>query len=224
MQDEKELPMIEGAICEWPRPPRVGAPAEGKCWYMLQAQSNVEQPLREFLKRLGYELYYPKLLILRPVPRKELSKAQRADGATVLRPQLVPVFPTYPFIRFDITDGRAHEMFKIVGVYGLQCAHHRPVIVDDAYVDHLLSLETDGLIPASTSLKELFAIGAQVRVTGGPFRGFDAIVEELPAKLQQQIDSGVISELDESAAATIAIEMFGRATLVKTPLRWLKKT
>jgi transcription antitermination factor NusG len=157
------------------------------------------------------------------VPRKELSKTQRADGGTVLRPQLIPVIPTYPFIRFDIADGRAHEMFKIVGVYGLQCTRNRPVIIDDAYVDYLLGLETDGPIPASTSLKELFAIGTRVRVTSGPFRGFEGIVEELSAKLQQQIDIGVISELDESTTATIAIEVFGRATPVETPLRWFKK-
>jgi transcription antitermination factor NusG len=221
-----KLPMIEGAACAWPRSPRVAprdAASPGLRWYMLQAQSNAERAIAEFLRRFEYEVYYPKTLLMKPVPKRELTKKQRAEGANVLKPQLIAVFPTYPFIRFDILDPRSHDLFEMVGVYGLSCTGNRPIIIDDAYVDHLRSLEADGVIPASTALHELFVVGETVRVAAGPFKGFNAVVEELPVKLQQQLDTGVLSELDESMATTIAIEIFGRATRADVPMKWLEK-
>ena len=60
-------------------------------------------------------------------------------------------------------------------------------------------------------------------INAGPFRGFSAIIEALPEKLQRQIDSGVLSELDESMCATIAIDIFGRLTSSTIQLRSLEK-
>jgi transcription antitermination factor NusG len=190
---------------------------------MLQALGNAEKAIADFLGKYGYTVYYPKTLVMRPVPKRELTKKQRAEGANVLKPQLIAVFPTYPFIQFDILDPRSHDLFDMAGVYGLSCTGNRPIIIDDAYVRHLRAIEADGVIPASTALLDLFAIGEDVRVTSGPFRGFGAVVEELPTKLQQQLDAGILSELDESMAATIAIQIFGRATRANVPMKWLEK-
>jgi transcription antitermination factor NusG len=158
-----------------------------------------------------------------PVPKRQLTNSQRAEGTTIRRPQLIPVFSNYPFIRFDIRDPRGHALFEFAGVYGLHCAGGRPVVVDDAFVTHLRRLEDDGVIPASTSLKDLFAIGETVRISSGPFRGFNGVVEELPPKLQKQIDTGILSELDESMCATIAIHLFGGSTPANIPLRSIEK-
>lgn len=222
MNDQAETAMIEGAACAWPRAPRSGV-GKGERWYLLQARSNAEKAISDFLGRYHYEVYYPKTLVMRHVPKRQLTPKQRGDGAMIRRPQLMAVFPTYPFVKFDITDERAHELFSVVGVYGLHCTGEKPVVVEDAYVDYLRSLEQDGVIPASTSLKDLFGIGETVRITAGPFRGFNGVIQKLPPKMQQQIDSGILSELDESMCATIAIDIFGQATPTTVQLRSIEK-
>jgi transcription antitermination factor NusG len=66
-------------------------------------------------------------------------------------------------------------------------------------------------------------VGETVRITSGPFRGFNGVIEELPTKMQEQIDSGILSELDESMCATIAIDIFGRSTPTSMQMRSLEK-
>lgn len=218
------LPMIEGAACEWPRGPRVGTRPGHQAWYLLQARSGAEVKLTDFLEQFNCELYYPKTLVLRQVAKRLLTPSQRGEGAVIRRPQLTAIFPSYPFIRFDIADERCHEMFKFAGVYGLHCTAERPVVVDDAYISHLRMLEQNGVIPASTSLKELFAIGETVAIRVGAFKGFTGVMEELPPDLQQQINEGVLSELDESMCATIGVMMFGKVSSVKIPMGSLQKS
>jgi transcription antitermination factor NusG len=219
--------MIEGASNPWPRQPRVGA-KKGLCWYLLQINSGAETRVSEFLKPFGYEVYYPKTLVLKPIPKRELTPSQRSGGAVVKRPHLMPIFPGYPYIHFDLEDDRTHELFEFAGVYGVHCAGDKPVIVDDAYVWHLKQLEEPqkaGIISANVSLKDLFGVGDSVLINNrfSPFRGFTGVIESLPAKLQQQINDNKLSELDESMCATIAIHMFGGLTKASIPLGSIEK-
>jgi hypothetical protein len=48
-------------------------------------------------------------------------------------------------------------------------------------------------------------------------------VQELPHKLQQQINEGVLAELDESMCAKIAIHLFGGVTTASIALASLEK-
>lgn len=211
--------------CAWPRQPRSVdlKKSDGIRWMLLQARSGAETKLTDFLKQFGYEVYYPKTSIWKQVKRRDLTKQQRADGAVIMKPQLVPIFPTYPFIRFDAGDARCHDIFSFGGVYGLHCAAGRPVVVDDWFVAHLKSLEDDGVIPATTPLRHLFDIGETARINDGPFRHFNAVVEELPAKLQQQIATNTLEELDDSMCAIVGVSIFGRVSRVSIPLRSLDK-
>lgn len=218
-----ETAMIDGAACPWPRAPRVGR-RTGQSWYLLQVKSGAEVKVSDFLKPFGFEVYYPKTLVFRKVPKRELTPSQRRGGQVIRRPFQVPIFPGYPYIRFDAADPRCHPLFDFAGVYGLHCTGEKPVIVDDAYVAHLRALEADdGMIPSETSLRELFGVGDTVVIRDGPFRSFTAIVETLPPKLQQQINEGTLSELDDSMCANVAIHIFGQATRAIIPIGSLKK-
>lgn len=215
---------IDGAECAWPRKPRVGS-RNGLAWHLLQIKSGAEAKIAEFLERFGYEMYYPKTTVLKVVPRRQLTPSQRSAGSVVRRPYQVAIFPGYPYIRFDMEDRRCHELFEFAGVYGIHCAGDKPVTVDDAYVNYLKTLEDEpSIIPATVTLKALFAVGDVVRMTGaGPFRGFTAVVEKLPTKLQDQINSNTLAELDESMCATIAIQIFGQSSRVLAPIGHLQK-
>lgn len=219
--------MIEGSHCPWPRQPRVGA-KKGTGWYLLQINTGAETRVGEFLKPFGYEMYYPKTLVLKAVPKRELTPSQRGAGAVIKRPYLLPIFPGYPYIHFDMEDGRVHDLFEFAGVYGLHCAGDKPVTVDDAYVWHLKQLEEpqkQGIISANCSLRDLFGVGDSVIINNrlSPFRGFTGVIESLPPKLQQQINNNKLSELDESMCATIAIHMFGGLARASIPLGSIEK-
>lgn len=220
--EAKATGVIPGATCEWPRGPRLGVRA-GLAWYLLQIKSGAEPKVADFLRPFGYEVYYPKTTVLRKVPRRELTPSQRKDGAVVRKPRLVPIFPGYPYIRFDLEDSRCHDLFDFAGVYGLHCTGERPVVVDDLFVGHLKALERDGNIPSETTLRDLFGVGDTVRITAGPFRAFSAVIEELPADLQHQIDNGTLNELDDSMCATVGIAIFGRISRAMIPIGSLEK-
>jgi len=213
--------MLEGASCEWPKRPRVGH-RDGLCWYLLEARSNAETRLRELLGRFGYELYYPRALRLEPVPKAQLSRAQRNSGTEIKRPRLVPLFPSYPFIRFDIADPRAHELFKLAGVYGLHCTGDRPVMIDDLYVEHLRRLEVNSVVPSSTLLRDVFMCGEQVRVVDGPFASFSGEVQAVRL-IHEKLENGTVGDVDESSCVTLALAIFGRVTPVTLPLRSIEK-
>lgn len=226
-EETKAPAIIEGAACPWPRQPRIGA-RKGLAWYLLQINSGAETRVSEFLKPFGYEVYYPKTLVLKAVPRRELTPSQRGAGALIKRPRLLPIFPGYPYICFDMEDSRVHDLFEFAGVYGLHCAGDQPVVVDDAYVWHLKQLEVpqkEGIISANRSLREIFGVGDSILINakGSPFRGFTGVIETLPAKLQQQINDNKLSELDESMCATIAIHMFGGLARAHVPLSSIEK-
>lgn len=216
-----EAAMIDGAACRWPREPRIGY-VKGRAWYLLQASAAPEK-LAGFLKRFGYEVYYPKTVRLKKLRKNELTKRQRADGAVIKRPMLMPIFPSYPFINFDVEDGRVHELFGMAGVFGLHCTGEQPVVLDTAWVMHLRALEDNGVVPAGTTLKQLFSVGERVMVTSGPFFGYCGDIEALPPDLQQQIDDRKLSELDESKCLRLGLDIFGRITRISIPLRAIEK-
>jgi transcription antitermination factor NusG len=226
-KNENKINVIDGAACPWPRQPRVGA-RKGAAWYLLQINSGAETKVTDFLKPFGYEVYYPKTLVLKAVPKRELTPSQRGSGVVIRRPYLLPIFPGYPYIHFDMEDGNIHDLFKFTGVYGVHCAGEKPVIVDDAYVWHLKNLEEPqkaGIISANRTLRELFGVGDSVLINNrnSPFRGFTGVIETLPPKLQQQIDQNKLSELDESMCATIAIHLFGGLARATIPLGSIEK-
>lgn len=217
--------LIEGATCLWPRRPRIdGSLREGLNWRLLQARrTGSEALMMETLERHDVESYFPKTRVFRIVPQRQLSRKQRAAGATVRRPKDVALFPGYLFVRFDVRRAGLNELFDLVGVSGLVCAGDFPVVVDEAFISHIRSLELDGAVPGSTPIAELFMIGDRVRLRRGPFAMFGGVVEALPSKLANQIANGTLDELDESMCATIGVEIFGRISPTKVPLGDLVK-
>lgn len=178
-------------------------------WHLAQTETGRERLAYDRLSDAGYEAYFPQMRVMRPVPRKLLSKRQRISGATVKRPQLSALFPGYIMIHFDKAVGTWHEIFDFAHVRGLVVSDRwtEDRTPPDAVVARLRSVEVDGAVPGDTPLTVLpFRVGEEVRITSGPFADFPAFVERLPtAKLQ---------ELDESMRIQLVINVFGGATPV----------
>lgn len=177
-------------------------------WVLGMAVGRSDQQVLDGLKRFDIPTYYPMVMEMRKVPKRQLSRLQRESGVEIMKPQSSPMFPRYVFMNLDghINQFELHDVFKRVGIGGMAYHNGRLVCVRDAEIDRLKGRENNGLIPGETATRVLFDIGDRVMVTAGPFASFPAIVE---SSLDVPIE-----ELDPATRIKVAVNIFGRATRV----------
>lgn len=179
---------------------RITLKSSGPRWHVVHCEAKGEKSALTILKRYGYDYYAPMLRTYVTPPRKSLSRAQRRHVHLMRRQVLKPLFPRYLFVRFDVERDPWHDIFRFVGIHGMVCAGDLPYPLPDVVIERLMGLELDGAIPTSTSAQALFyAVGETVRVSDGPFAGFD----------------GAVEEIDESGRVLILMAMFGRKVRVR---------
>jgi transcriptional antiterminator NusG len=184
-------------------------------WYIVHSAGRSDGDVAKWLGKFKFETYYPSVREMRAVPRKRLSHKQRACGMSIMRPAVVPLFPRYLFVRFDMGKQDWRDVFKFAGAVGMVCEGDLPVYVPDVLIDSIRSREVDGAVPGKTSARLVFAIGDQVRVTDGPFASFPGIVErglDIP-----------IEELDADTRIKVAVNIFGRPTPVDLEISQVEK-
>lgn len=179
----------------------------GPKWYIVQCIRGTDQQALDAFERFRIETYYPRIVQLKPLPRKRMSASQRQSGMVIMAPQEVALFPRYLFTRFDIRISGWHDAFEFAGVGGLMCRDRMPVFMPEEKIDAIKRRENNGVIPGKESLRVLFDIGDQVVVTDGPFASFPAVVEE-------GLDVA-IEKLEPSMRIKVAVNIFGRATPVE---------
>lgn len=195
---------------------RIKSTPRGPGWHVVHCVGKQDQFVVDVLQRQKYEIYYPFMRELRPLPRKKLSRAQRAAGAKVMRPQIVRLFPRYPFVYFDLGTTRWREIFDIAGVGGMICEGNLPVRMDATWVEKLRTREVDGAVPGTTPADLIFAPGDQVRVDDGPFAGHLGVVEAGANPELQDVDS--------ETRIRVAVSIFGRPTPIDLDLAQVSKS
>lgn len=178
----------------------------GPKWYIVQCIRGTDQQALDAFARFKIETYHPKTVILKPLPRRRMSAAQRQGGMAIMAPTEVALFPRYVFARFDIRHGGWHDAFEVAGVGGMVCKGGMPVYMPDDTIGSIKKRENNGLVPGKDSLRVVFGVGDEVTVTNGPFASFPGIVEE-------GLDVA-IEKLDASMRIKVAVNIFGRATPV----------
>ncbi len=160
-----------------------------RSWHVVQTDTTRASIICESLERqLGYESYYPQMRVMRPPPMRFITSSQRAAARNVMRPVLIPLFPGYPFVRFSMHDGRWHEIFDILGVYGLKVVGNLPAPLPTSAVDQIRKAEVGGAIAAETPVSELlYGKGSTVRIGEGPLQGFTGTVQELDESKRRAI-------------------------------------
>lgn len=187
----------------------------GLSWHIVHCVGKQDGYVLDWLKKLHFESYYPGVREMRPVPRKQLSHSQRNSGVTIMRPRIVPFFPRYIFVRFDMGRHGWREIFRFVGVAGMVCEGELPVWVPDGLIESIRGREVDGAVPGKTPAKLLFAVGDEVRVSEGPFASFPGVVEEIPDK--------PIEEVDSEVRIKVLVNIFGRPTPVSLEINQVEK-
>jgi transcription antitermination factor NusG len=184
-------------------------------WYLVQCVHKSDPYVREWLGKLNFESYYPMVKEMRPVPKRKLTASQRKAEMRIMRPQVVPFFPRYIFVRFDIGRSGWRDIFGFAGIAGIHCNGDSPAPIADVLIAGLRANEIDGAIPGKTPSRMIFRLGERVRVVEGPFASFYGTVEKLA--------DVPIEAIDPDTRIKVAVDIFGRSTPVELEVSQIAK-
>jgi transcriptional antiterminator NusG len=175
-----------------------------KRWYVVQAYSGfenqVKRSLEERIVRFGLQDSFGQVL----VPTEEVVEIR--DGHK--RKSERKFFPGYVLVEMDMNDETWHmvkEAPKVLGFIGGKA--DKPAPITQKEVDNIMRRVEEGA--EKPRPKVLFDAGEVVRVTDGPFKDFNGVVEEV--------------NYDKSRLL-VAVQIFGRSTPVELEFYQVEKT
>ncbi len=171
-------------------------------WYSVSVLSNFEKRVAEQIrlavaeKALGDEI--EEVL----VPTEEVIEIRRGKKVTTER----RFMPGYVLVRMEMNDRTYHLINSINRVTGFLGPQGKPSPMRDAEVNGILNRVEEGQ-EAPRSLIT-YIVGEKVRVTDGPFEGFDGSVEDVDEDAQR---------------LKVSVSIFGRATPVELEFAQVSK-
>lgn len=173
-------------------------------WYVVHAYSNfenkVKQALEERIKREGLEKYFGKIL----VPTEEVLEMRMGQQRKSER----KFFPGYVLVQMDLTDETWHlvkDVPKVLGFIG--GTSDRPAPISEKEAMSILNRVEEGVNKPKPKI--LFEVGEVIRVTDGPFKDFNGVVEEVNY---------------EKNKLKISVLIFGRSTSVELGFSQVEKS
>ncbi len=165
-----------------------------KRWYSVSVLSNFEKKIAEQIRQAvidgGLEEEFGEVL----VPTEEVIEVRRGKKVTSER----RFMPGYVLVQMEMSNRGYHLVSSINRVTGFLGPQGKPMPMRDAEVNAILNRVEEGEIAPRNLIR--FEIGEKVKVTDGPFDGFDGMVEE-------------VDEPHNRLKVTVSI--FGRATPVE---------
>ena len=167
---------------------------KGTKWYVLRAVSGKEVKVKEYIEA---EMKHNVLLqravsqVLIPMEKHAAMK----NGKRVIREKVS--MPGYILVEADLTGEVASTLRFMPNVLGFLGGMDNPTPCKQSDVNRLLGTVEDTQISEEFDIP--FYVGDTVKVTEGPFSGFDATVEEVNS---------------EKHKLKVVVKIFGR----KTPL------
>ena len=158
-------------------------------WYSVYSKPQREKFAQFHLQSKGVEVFLPQLVM---------------PQASVGSRRVVPLFPSYLFVRIDVSSGESAYVVWSPGVKYLVSFNGVPASIDDNVIDYLKDrADSTGQIQASSNLKP----GQRVRVTGGPFEGLEALSEKPP---------------DGRGRVKLLMNLLNRQVQAEIPIRFVK--
>ncbi len=172
-------------------------------WYVVQAYSGfenqVKRSLEERLVRFDLQDSFGRVL----VPTEEVVEMR--DGQK--RKSERKFFPGYVLVEMEMNDETWHmvkETPKVLGFIGGKA--DKPAPITQKEVDNIMRRVEEGA--EKPRPKVLFDAGEVVRVTDGPFKDFNGVVEEVNY---------------EKSRLLVAVQIFGRSTPVELEFYQVEK-
>ena len=173
-----------------------------KRWYSVSVLSNFEKKVAEQIKTAVAEAGLGEEIDEVLVPTEEVIEVRRGKKVTSER----RFMPGYVLVRMEMSNRGYHLISSINRVTGFLGPQGRPMPMRDAEVNQILNRVEEGEIAPRNLIR--FDIGERVKVTDGPFEGFDGMVEEV----------------DESHnRLKVSVSIFGRSTPVELEFTQVSK-
>ena len=173
-------------------------------WYVVHAYSNfenkVKQALEERIKREGLEEYFGKILVpTEQVIEKRMGQQRKSERK---------FFPGDVLVQMDLTDETWHLVKDVPRVLGfIGGTSDKPAPISEKEAMSILNRVEDGVNKPRPKI--LFEVGEVIRVTDGPFKDFNGVVEEVNY---------------EKNKLKISVLIFGRSTSVELAFGQVEKS
>lgn len=172
-------------------------------WYVIQAYSNfenqVKKSLEERIVRAGLEEYFGKVL----VPTEEVVEMRGGRQRKSER----KFYPGYVLVQMELNEAAWHLVKDVPRVLGfIGGTPDKPAPITDQEAEAILSRVEEGAHKPRPKI--LFEAGEVVRVIEGPFKDFNAVVEDV--------------NYDKSRLK-VSVLIFGRSTPVELEFGQVEK-
>ena len=173
-----------------------------KRWYSVSVLSNFEKKVAEQIKTAVAEAGLEEEIDEVLVPTEEVIEVRRGKKVSSER----RFMPGYVLVRMEMTNRGYHLISSINRVTGFLGPQGKPMPMRDAEVNGILNRVEEGEAAPRNLIR--FDIGEKVKVTDGPFEGFDGMVEEVD---------------EEHSRLKVSVSIFGRATPVELEFTQVSK-
>lgn len=173
-----------------------------KRWYSVSVLSNFEKKVAEQIRHAVAEKNLQDEIDEVLVPTEEVIEIRRGKKVTSER----RFMPGYVLVHMDMTDRGYHLITSINRVTGFLGPQGKPMPMRDSEVNQILNRVEEGEAQPRNLIR--FEIGEQVKVTDGPFDGFQGMVEEVD---------------EHSNRLKVTVSIFGRPTPVELEFTQVQK-
>ena len=165
-----------------------------KRWYSVSVLSNFEKKVAEQIKTAVAEAGLGEEIDEVLVPTEEVLEVRRGKKVTSER----RFMPAYVLVRMEMSSRGYHLISSINRVTGFLGPQGKPMPMRDAEVNQILNRVEEGEAAPRNLIR--FEVGEKVKVTDGPFEGFDGMVEDVD---------------EANNRLKVSVSIFGRATPVE---------
>ena len=171
-----------------------------KKWYVVRAAGGKEKKAKEYIeneiKRLGLTDYVSQVLI----PTEKIYQVKNGKKVSMER----IFYPGYILIEAVLTGEIQHIIRNLPHVSGFLTEKQggkdkEPSPLRQSEVNRILG-RVDELLDKEEEMITPFVVGEAVKVTDGPFNGFDGTVEEV---------------LEDKRKLKVMVKIFGRKTILE---------
>ncbi len=173
-----------------------------KRWYSVSVLSNFEKKVAEQIRHTVAEKGLQDEIDEVLVPTEEVIEIRRGKKVTSER----RFMPGYVLVHMDMTDRGYHLITSINRVTGFLGPQGKPMPMRDSEVNQILNRVEEGQEAPRNLIR--FDIGERVKVTDGPFEGFDGMVEEVD---------------EDHNRLKVSVSIFGRPTPVELEFTQVSK-
>jgi len=163
-------------------------------WYSVSVLSNFEKKIAEKIRTAVVEAGLQDEIEEVLVPTEEVLEVRRGKKVTSER----RFMPGYVLVRMEMSNRAYHLISSMERVTGFLGPQGKPQAMRDEEVNGILNRVEAGQEAPRNLIR--FDIGEKVKVTDGPFEGFDGMVEEVD---------------EPHNRLKVSVSIFGRATPVE---------